>query len=231
MIVREENDSFVLIEQHEHDQISGEFAKHWREQPRPFEPTIYAIANHDLAWQEIDKSVRWNEATGKPYAFTNYPTGPKLRAYSGGLDLLESRSPYAACLCSMHYTTIVRGSEGEEGKRFEESETKRQQRLKKEMSAEELDNLERNLRFLKLCDGLSLFVCLNEPGETAYPPPCPNGFSFEGAKLEPVWEDRSTLRLDPNPFSEPFDLSVPYALIKKDGTPAGSNRLELRVTC
>jgi hypothetical protein len=231
MIVREEPDSFMLVEQHEHDQISGEFAKRWREQPRPFEPTIYAIANHDLAWQEIDKAVRWNEATGKPYAFINYPIEPKLRAYSGGLDLLESRSPYAACLCSMHYVTIVQGSEGEEGHRFEASETARQQRLERDMSAEELDNLEHNLRLLKLCDGLSLFICLNEPGETAYPPPCPNGFELAGQRYEPVWEDRSTLRLDPNPFSEPFDLVVPYTLIEKSGRSAGSNHFELRVTC
>jgi hypothetical protein len=39
------------------------------------------------------------------------------------------------------------------------------------------------------------------------------------------------LRLDPNPFSEPFDLTVPYGAIKRDGRFLESGYLELRVTC
>lgn len=231
MIVREETASFVLVRQHDHDLISGEFARHWREQPRPAEPTLYAIANHDLAWQEIDKHVLWNEETDKPYAFTDYPAGPKLLAYGGGLDLLESRSPYAAYLCSMHYTTIVQGSEGEMGDRFEESESERRRRIEGVMSAEEFENLERNLQLLRLCDGLSLFVCLNEPGEVSYPPPYPQGFEFEETTFEPAWEDEHTLRFNPNPFSEPFGFAVPYKLLDKDGYEVGDGRRQLRVTC
>ena len=54
MIVREKGDYYVLIKQHDHALASGEFARHWAERPRPFEPTIYAIAHHDVAWQAPD---------------------------------------------------------------------------------------------------------------------------------------------------------------------------------
>jgi uncharacterized protein DUF3891 len=230
LIVRERPDSYVLIKQHDHGLISGEFARHWAEEPRPLRSTLCAIANHDVSWQGLDAFVLWNEESGKPYSFANYPRIPKLRAYKGALDLLEARNPYAACLCSMHYATFMSGSRNEAEVKFRESEVARQAKIKSAMTEEESSNLERNFRLLRLCDDLSLFVCLNEPGRNDHPW-YRNGFKFGDKKFEPVWEDRYTLRLYPNPFSEPFDLSVPYALIEKDGRALGSNRLELRVTC
>jgi hypothetical protein len=64
----------------------------------------------------------------------------------------------------MHYETITRGSEDVAETRFAEAEARRQERLRKGMSVEELQSLDHNLGLLKLCDGLSLFLCLNEPG-------------------------------------------------------------------
>ncbi len=230
MIVRERTGSYVLIKQHDHGLVSGEFARHWAGKPRPLESTLYAIANHDVGWQGLDATVRWNEESGKPYSFANYPIEPKLRAYEEGLNLLETRDPYAACLCSMHYAALVSGSEKGAEAGFLESEAGRQRRIKSTMTEEESSNLERNFRLLQLCDDLSLLVCLNEPGRNDHPW-YKNGFEFEGVRLEPVWEDRHTLRIAPNPFSEPFGFVVPYMLVEKDGRTVGSDLLELRVTC
>src|SRR5215216_1723776 len=159
MIVREKTDSYMLIKQHDHALASGEFAKHWARKPRPLDRTLYAVAYHDVAWQGPDARVRWNEETGRPYSFLDYPPEPKVRAYTEGLDWLEERDPYAACLCSMHYETLMRrfGSSAAE-ERFADAESRRQAKLRVEMSEEELENLEYNLRLLQLCDGLSLFV-------------------------------------------------------------------------
>jgi hypothetical protein len=232
MIVRERPDSYLLIRQHDHALASGEFAKRWVRKPRPLESTLYAIAHHDVAWQGPDATVRWNEETGRPYSFIDYPTEPKIRAYSEGLDWLEGRDPYAACLCSLHYETLMRRfGESEAEERFTDAESRRQARLRTGMSEEELENLEYNLDLLRLCDGLSLFVCLNEPGDDDNPPPYPRGFELFGERFEPVWEDQGTLRLDPNPFSGPFSISVPYTLVDKDRRVLGNNRLVLRVTC
>ena len=50
-----------------------------------------------------------------------------------------------------------------------------------------------------------------------------------GTNFVPIWEDRRTLRLVPNPFSGTFDLSIPYLSVGKKVRPLGSGRLEVRV--
>jgi hypothetical protein len=229
VIVREEQGSFVLVRQHDHALASGEIARRWRDSPRPRDSTLFAVAQHDASWQGPDASVLWNEERDRPYSFAEYPAERKVRAYAEGLKWLEEQDTYAACLCSMHYEKLVRrfgSSEAEE--RFVEAESRRQEGLREGMSAEELENLDRNLRFLRLCDGLSLFVCLNKPGENDAPPPYPEGFEFEGEMFRPVWEDRRTLRLEPDPFVEPFEVSIPYQRIGKDRKPLDGGRIELR---
>lgn len=230
MIVRERPGSFVLIHQHDHALAAGEVARRWARGPLPHEPAIFAIENHDVAWKGPDSSVRWNEAADRPYSFVDYPAEKKVAAYSEGLDWLESREPYAACLCSMHYERLLRefGRTGTET-RFVGEETRRQERLRRDMDREEIENLERNLSLLRLCDGLSLFVCLNEAGSSDRPPPYPEGFRFDGEVFEPVWDGPDTLRLDPNPFSEPFGISIPFQEIGKDRRFIRSGNIDLRV--
>lgn len=230
MIVREKSGSFVLVKQHDHALVSGEFARHWTESPWPADPTLYAISHHDVAWKELDETVRWNEETGRPYSFMDYPSGPKVRAYAAGVNFVEAHSPYAGCLCSMHYETITRGSEDETEKRFAEAEARRQERLRERMSGEELESLEHNLGLLKLCDGLSLFVCLNEPGgEASYPWPYQEGLAYAEENYAPEWVDEGTLRVHPNPFSRLFGISLPYKVIGGDGRLEESGSLEFRV--
>ena len=230
VIVRQDNGSFVLIKQHDHALAAAEFAKRWANEPRPLEATLIAVANHDVAWKGPDSSVSWNEASGRPYSFADYPPEKKVRAYKEGVDWLEEEDAYAACLCSMHYETLMRSfGESEVEKGFAEAEARRQERLRAGFDGDGLENLGRNLRFLRLCDGLSLFVCLNEPGGDDYPPPYPEGFAFDGKTYEPVWDGERTLRLVPNPFTGPFELEIPYQIVGEDRRLLGSGRLELRV--
>jgi|SRR5829696_7443134 len=231
MIVRERPDAFLLFEQHEHALISGEFALRWRERPWPFESTVYAVANHDLAWREADREVLWNEEKDRPYTFVDYPLDLKLPAQKKGIDLVEDHDPYAGCLCSMHYARFLLDSVQPEEVEFREDEVERQDRLGERMSEGELESLERNFRFLRLCDGLSLLLCLNEPGGNDSLSPYPGGFEFEGTRFGLVWEDRQMLRLDPNPFSEAFGIEIPYRIIGRDRRLLGSDMLELRVIC
>src|SRR5688500_13516385 len=99
------------------------------------------------------------------------------------------------------------------------------------MSENELENLERNFRLLRLCDGLSLFLCLNEPGGEDSPPPYPGGVACEGTRVGPVWADGQAWRLDPRSVSGAFGIEIPYRIIGRDRRPLGSDVLELQVTC
>ena len=220
----------MLVEQHYHGLVSGEFARHWAVEVRVREAALYAIANHDVAWRELDATVSWNEATGRPYSFLDYPARPKLRAYANGLDYIQARSPYAACLCSMHYGSFMRDARREPEVSFREAEAARRRGIETTLSEEQIESLEYNFRLLQLCDDLSLFVCLNEPGRNDYPH-YKDGFGFMGASLEPVWDDERTLRLNPNPFSQPFRIEVPYLIVGRDRLLQQSDLLELRVTC
>jgi hypothetical protein len=230
MIVRGRQDYFLLFGQHEHALMAGELARRWGERPRPFESTVYAVVNHDLAWREPDREVLWNEAKDRPYSFMDYPLHLKLPAQKWGIDQVEDHDPYAGCLCSMHYARFLLDAERPEEIEFRDGEFERQARLKEGMTGEELENLERNFRFLRLCDGISLFLCLNEPGGDEDPPPYPGGFEFEGTRFDIVWEDGRTLSLDPNPFPEPFGVGIPHRTIGRDRRPLGSDILQLRIT-
>ena len=220
----------MLFEQHHHGLVSGEVARHWAARIPIREAALYAIANHDVGWRELDETVRWNDETGHPYSFLDYPVGPKLRAYANGLDYVQAHSPYAACLCSMHYGSFVRDARREPEISFREAEAARRRGIEATLSEEEIGGLEYNFRLLQLCDDLSLFVCLNEPGRNDYPH-YRDGFGFMGTRLQPVWEDERTLRLDPNSFSEDFWIELPYLGLGKDRRPRGNGILELRVTC
>ena len=221
----------MLFGQHEHALIAGEFARRWGEGPLPFESTVYAVANHDIAWRELDWEVLWNEERDRPYSFVDYPLQLKLPAQKKGIDLVEDHDPYAGCLCSMHYARFLLDAERSEEIEFREGEFERQGRLEENMSAGELESLERNFRFLRLCDGLSLFLCLNESGGEDSPPPYPGGFEFEGTSFSPVWEDDRTLALDPNPFRETFGVEMPYRAYGRDRRALGNDILELWITC
>src|SRR5215218_8430925 len=231
MIVRERDDTFLVFGQHDHALMAGEIARRWGGETEPFESTVYAVANHDLAWREPDREVLWNEEKDRPYSFMDYPLRLKLPAQKKGIDLVEAHDPYAGCLCSMHYARFLLDAERPEEIAFREGEFDRQEGIKKSMTAEGRENLERNFGFLRLCDGLSLFLCLNEPGGEDCPPPYPGGFLFAGTRFEPVWEDKRTLGLDPSPFSEAFGVEIPYRIIGRDRRPLGSDILELRITC
>lgn len=226
MIVRERHGEFILVKQYDHSQIAGAIASHWREKPAPLESTLLAVRDHDLAWQRLDQSVRFNPATGKPYSFMDLPLADRLPAYTWGIDRVEEVDAYAACLCSRHYVSLVKRYEG--ARAFVESEAARDSRLTAQMDEEAKGNLDRNLELLKTCDRISLFLCLNEPGENAFPryrEGIPNGEEL----LRPVWEDRSALRFEPSPLETRFEVRIPYTRVSEAGELLGSGEIAVRI--
>lgn len=220
MLVRGREDGFILVEQYEHSLISGELARHWGWTPDPSESAIYAISEHDLAWKELDSEVSFNPETGKPYNFFEYPAQPRLSAYRRGIDAIEANDSYAGLLCSLHYESFVRNATGTAEASFRAAERERQSRLMFAVSDEERERADDELALLRICDDLSLFLCLNEPGENVYPW-FTDGFIFGDTRLMPVWEERNALRLEPSPFAEGFEVEIPYRVIGDAGQPAG----------
>ncbi|WP_169713721.1 DUF3891 family protein [Paludifilum halophilum] len=229
MIVRERDFGYLLIKQHDHGWVSGEFAAHWREKFHPWSRTELAIRYHDAGWDVLDKNIRWNPNTGRPFSFVDYPLEEKLPAYRQGIDRVEAKDTFAACLCSMHYASFFRDAREEESIRFLKREERRRKRLRSTFSERDRECLADGLRLLKLCDDLSLFVCLNEPGRNDHPW-YRNGFRYGEQTLFPVWRERNRLGIHPNPFDGDFEVEIPYLLIDSDGEEMERDRYRIRIS-
>lgn len=218
MIVRENDGEFILVKQYDHSRLAGRIAAHWRHRPTPYESTLLAIREHDLGWQSLDESVRWNPSTGKPYSFIDLPVEERLAAYSWGIDQVQEVDRYAACLCSRHYVSLVEplAESSAQARAFVESERKRQARLTARIDEEACRRLQENLELLQTCDRLSLFLCLNEPGENTFPW-YRDGIRFGQELLRPTWLDRATVRFDPSPFAGNFRVRIPYVRMSATG--------------
>jgi hypothetical protein len=212
MIVRRKGNYFVLIKQHDHGLMSGEFAAHMKLQIEPLAKTLYAISHHDIGWEELDQMILWNEKTDMPYSFEYYPLLPKLEAYTHGIARVEANDAYAGFLCSKHYASFFTNTEDLVAKNFREQEWTRQNKLREHFTETEENNIAANFRLLQFCDDLSLALCLNEPGQNTHPW-YKDGIRYQGEVYQWVWEGEERLRLVPNLFTQSFTIELPYQLV------------------
>lgn len=216
LIVRSREDHFVLIRQHDHAFLSGTFASKLFPSTKinSQKATLYAIFNHDIGWVDLDKEVVWNEENGEPYTFINYPLAPKVAAYRKGISFVEATYPYAAYLCSKHYTSFFHNATDDLEIQFREGEQKRQERLFSRMSSVEKTNIEANVELLRFCDDLSLALCLNEPGQNSYPW-FRDGMGLNDVVYQWEWKDDSIISLVPNLFATSFTVELPFVIMNQ----------------
>ncbi|HLR22544.1 MAG TPA: DUF3891 family protein [Pseudogracilibacillus sp.] len=230
MIVRENQDSFTMIEQHHHGLLAHDIMKKWEgnqvEDDFFFEALMYAIKNHDKGWRMFDKQPFWNDAKDSPYTFTNFPTLAKTVLYKQGIDEVETENAYAALLCSEHYVRFMNNNEQIEAKQFVNDEKKRQDRIIASLTNFNDDQFLKHYELLKFADNLSLYICLNEPGVSkdrehfffrdGIPAPKFSSILNED-KIQAHWQGENIIRLSPFPFSDTFQVTYPAKLISREG--------------
>ncbi len=167
IIIREMEDEFVLIRQHDHAALSAALARAASERFLPdgrfSAELLYAIEQHDRGWIELDETPIWNDAAGRPFAFEDYPLLPKMAYYRRGIEEAEAVSPYAGLLISLFYTAFFEGFEGAQVDAFRKLEEVRQRRIRMNMRAA-AEEVALDVARLQLFDSLSLYACLNDPG-------------------------------------------------------------------
>ncbi|SDX03702.1 Protein of unknown function [Marininema mesophilum] len=229
MIVRESEDGFLLIRQHDHGKISGQFADHWIAGGRPDVSLRKAAWWHDVGWEELDHEVRTHPETGHPYSFIDYPLTEKLVTYRHGLDRVQKLDEVAGCLCSMHYASFFTGTSVPEELQFLKDEDQRQKGLKEKMTEEEVTHLAEGLDFLRLCDDLSLFVCLNPPGINNHPW-FEKGIPYHEWTILPHWKNKAELQFVQGLLDEDFTLTIPYRIVNREGVVTSNGTYDIKVS-
>ncbi|TVQ67745.1 MAG: DUF3891 family protein [Balneolaceae bacterium] len=181
MVIREQNNHWLLITQPAHAWISGQIAENWGgdgfARPPPWKELCFAAARHDDGWTGRDIQPEWNAGTRLPYDFKNIPIDDHMTIWKQSAAIVEHSSRFAALLVSRHIMGLFSMhdfSREPESIRLKADHFKKQQHaLQKRLIADlEYDgfcksfihdnNLEQHRRLLSAFDYLSLFLILGE---------------------------------------------------------------------
>ena len=227
MILRETTENFTFITQHDHANLAGEFFINLKKDFVPlehYESLKFAIYQHDRSWIVPDAIPVWNDFSKRPFDFTDYPENLKFHFYRLGIEQLSQANSYAALLCSMHYSSFIGKDASEEALNFKNKELQRQKHLKQRLKIENDSYLTYQLSVLKLCDDLSLFVCLNKPGADKknvhpfYAKGFPDSafFNEDGENnIFAHYTDRQTVKFNSFPFEQKFELKLTLKTVEK----------------
>ncbi|WP_162990337.1 DUF3891 family protein [Mesobacillus foraminis] len=226
MIILEREDEFLMVNQHDHAQVSGEIAQYWKDEyfigKEKKQQVILAIHQHDRGWMDLDASPLWNVESNRPYSFDDYPVGPKIASYRKAIDEVEQMDKYAGLLCSLHFASFLEEAEDQPSRDFCSHEKYRQSFLLNELRVSNLD-YRYHLKILKLCDNLSLYLCLNEPGaekEDEHPffrNGFPQQFPFaQHKRIHAYWENNQTISLSLSPLQTGLNVSFPFKAVTKE---------------
>ncbi|MGH3004776.1 MAG: DUF3891 family protein [Gaiellaceae bacterium] len=222
MIVRDAGDSWQVVLQPDHADLSAQFAAAWGNPdgfvpPSPPEPVMVATARHDDGWAVWERAPALDRDGAAPRNFLDVEVPSHLAFYRAMIAAVLDHDAYAGLLVSMHGAGIYRGRYGtqpslqltfadevrDQVEAFVEEQEELQERLVSELGVSEEERWA-NYRLLQVYDRLSLYFCLRdvEAGEADTIAPVPRDYSGTEAALaiEPLgpWH----VRLDPYPFAE-----------------------------
>src|SRR5690606_32602883 len=153
------------------------------------------------------------------------PEQLKVYFYKLGIDQVDRANSYSALLCSMHYSSFFEHSKTEVGKYFYQRELQRQRHLMRKLKINNDSFVRYQLQLLKLCDDLSLYICLNTPGVTKAEkhPFFRDGFDDSeffnvksDMKLSASFINSSTVGFNSSPLERKIELTFPVKKVYKE---------------
>jgi len=224
MIVRDLGDSWQVVLQINHADLSGDFARAWGEPGSRHGSLTLAAGRHDDGWAVWERSPLVDE-NGKPINFFDVSVLSHLAFYRACIAAVTEEDLYAGLLISMHGAGIYRQRYGLDPALpllteahahkatvdafVEEQEAGYEERIAAVGAADE--ERWRDFGLLELYDRLSLYFCMKdvEAGEEA---------ELQGYRIEPVAPWR--VRIDPFPFAQsPARFPLLRRLVPKNGRP------------
>ena len=206
MIVRNEDNTLLLITQHDHARLASEILMAIRSEPilsgPDRETVLLATREHDNGWFEVDIKPSIDTKLGHPYNFTSGPVLTKLQLWPRGIARVAQVNSKAGALVAEHALTVYRDRiDDPEWKNFFRSiKTTRNNLLKKsESDPPNQIAFKEAYRCVRLGDLLSLNFCA---GWTT-----PQQVLGYRAELH-----KTTLVITPDPFD---GASVPLQVIAR----------------
>src|SRR5438105_10026462 len=107
MIVRDAGHAWQVVLQTDHADLSGDFARAWREQRPRHASLVIAAERHDDGWAVWEQAPRVGD-DGKPVNFLDVDVRSHLAFYRAGIAAITEQDPHAGLLVSMHGAGIYR---------------------------------------------------------------------------------------------------------------------------
>jgi hypothetical protein len=219
MLVRDAGDSWQLVLQSDHGDLSGQLAAAWADRGPLDDATRDALTlaaiRHDDGWGVWDRRPRLDLQSGRPLGFLDVAPSTLLSAYRACVDVVCDESRLAGLFVSMHVTGLRRNryglmGDGEAATSIEDldaevaafvrSEEVRQARLAAELEVADTARWHA-YRLLQVYDVVSLYCGLADllGGEWTQVVRVPAGDSVAALSLEPAGPYQ--VRCQPFPFA------------------------------
>lgn len=205
MIVCDLGDTWQIVMQTDHADLSGDFARRWTERTGQSDSLGVAAERHDDGWAVWEQAPMCDVETGKPLNFLDVGVLAHLAFYRAGIAAITEQDPYAGLLVSMHGAGIYRGRYGlqpelgltfagdvrEQVDAFVAEQESTFETRQRELGVSE-EERRHDYELLQMYDRLSLLFCMND---TLSPP----ATELMGYRCEPAGAGAITM----SPF--PFD--------------------------
>ncbi len=206
MIVRDRKSDWQVVLQIDHEELSGDFARAWRDQEERHRSVVVAAARHDDGWAVWERSPIVDG--GQPVNFLDVDITSHLAFYRACIAAVTEEDPYAGLLVSMHGAGIYKQRYGRDLS-LSLSRAAAAQELVDAFVAEQESGYDARLRaagvqdeerwrdyeLLQLFDRLSLYFCMRDVEAEHADPVDLQGYTVE---LVAPWR----ARIQPFPFVE-----------------------------
>ena len=107
MIRRDVKEGWVLINQHDHAELSGEIMTFWGNKefsrPEPYDEVLFALRGHDNGWKEWDSSPRINPVNQYPMNFLEITSSDQADIWRRCFKRHSVLHPYGSALIALHF--------------------------------------------------------------------------------------------------------------------------------
>ena len=219
VLVRDTGDTWQIVLQTDHADLSGQFVRAWSPRPEPYRSLEIVASRHDDGWAVWERAPGL-DGEGRPRNFLDVQVPSHLAFYRAAIQAITDHDPYAGLLLSMHGAGIYNGRYGTQPDLkltfaddvqglvdafVQEQEAGFQARIA--ALGVPGDERWRNYALLQVWDRFSLYFCLRdaEGGEAA---------EIAEYRLEPLGQWR--ISIDPFPFAEsPAEFTLLRRLVPK----------------